>query len=285
MILSFHPCIDAHVQIVLGDRHLASDDLKLIHGADAIILPQGCTEDLYKACIDSRAFVFPDYDMRFRYPGKMRQRLLFKGFGFPHPETLCWPAVKDFKKAYARPGGFPHKLPFLIKDDMSHEGDGVFLIKDRPSLAEALDYLDRRERSGLPGFVTQAFIPCRGNALRAVIIGKQVITYWKRPNRKGQIITTISRDAVVDHDWKPDLQEKGKAHALGLSQQTGINLAAIDFVFPGLMKEPEPLFLEINYYFGRRGLGGTENFYKLLYQAIQDWLIEAGLNPESVRLI
>ena len=121
--------------------------------------------------------------------------------------------------------------------------------------------------------------------LRTVIIGKRFTTYWKRPSRPGQIITTISHGAIIDHHWRQDLQEKGKKQAWALSKTTGINVAAVDFVFDLPDKDPEPLFLEINYYFGRRGLGGSEKYYNLLYQAIQDWLSEVGLNPSSVRLV
>jgi len=118
-----------------------------------------------------------------------------------------------------------------------------------------------------------------------VIIGRQVITYWKRPNRPGQVITTISRDAMIDHHWRPDLQEKGRKQVLSLSGKTGINLAAIDFVFPMSKDDPAPFFLEINYFFGRRGLGGSQDYYGLLYQAVREWLGEIGLDPESVTLV
>ena len=104
-------------------------------------------------------------------------------------------------------------------------------------------------------------------------------------SKSGQIITTISRGAIIDRDWNPVLQSKGKEQALLLAEKTGINLAAVDFVFPLSLKNSSPHFLEINYYFGRRGLGGSENYYRLLHQAIQEWLVEAGLKPESVRLI
>ena len=49
---------------------------------------------------------------------------------------------------------------------------------------------------------------------------------------------------------------------------TGINLAAMDILYSG----DGPLFLEINYYFGRRGLGGSEQFYQFLNQAVKEWL-------------
>jgi ribosomal protein S6--L-glutamate ligase len=285
MILSFHPCFDTDVQVILGDRRLDSTDLKLIRNAKAIILPQTCPQEIYNACSASSAAVFPSYEMRFKYPGKVGQSILFKDFGFLHPETLRWRTVDEFKKAYTASKEFPHDLPFFIKDDKSHEADGVFLVKDRTSLSRAFDYLGSRERSGLPGFVTQEFIRSEGKVLRAVIIGNQVITYWKLPNRPGQVITTISRDAMIDHDWRPDLLEKGRRQVLSLSRKTGINLAAVDFVFPLLDDDPDPFFLEINYFFGRRGLGGSEDYYRLLYQAVQDWLGEIGLDPESVTLV
>lgn len=285
MILSFHPCFDTDVQIILGDRRLDSADVQLIRNGKAIILPQTCRQELYDACSDSGGAVFPSYEMRFKYPGKMGQSILFNDFGFLHPATLRWPTVEEFKKAYPASNAFPHDLPFFVKDDRSHEGEGVFLVSDMPSLSRTFDHLGRGEKSGLSGFVTQEFIPSEGNVLRAVIIGRRVLTYWKRPDRQGQVITTISRNAVIDHHWRPDLQEKGREQALSLAGKTGINLAAVDFVFPMADKDPEPFFLEINYYFGRRGLGGTEKYYRLLYEAIQDWLEGVGLGPESVSLV
>jgi len=285
MILSFHPCFDTDIQIILGDRPLDSDDLESIKKADAIILPQACTQDLYQLCATSDAPLFPNYEARIKYPGKIGQSLMFKDFQLPHPRTLLWHCVEDFEEACPPSGTLPHELPFLIKENMSHEAEGIFLIENRTALKEALDKLALRERSGLKGFVTQEYVPCGGNVLRAVVIGKQIITYWKRPGKPGQEITTISRGAIIDHDWQPDLQEKGKDQALLLSDKIGINLAAIDFVFPIAGKNPEPLFLEINYYFGRRGLGGSENYYSLLYEAVQDWLEAVGLDPESVSLI
>jgi ribosomal protein S6--L-glutamate ligase len=285
MILSFHPCFDTDIQIILGDRRVDSHILKCIEMADAIILPQALTQNLYEICANSTANMFPNYHARIKYPGKIGQSLMFRDLGLPHPETYSWETVGEFKNAHPDLTALTREIPFLIKEDRRHEAEGVFLIENKKSLKEALDNLTLQERSGLKGFITQAYVPCGGNVLRAVVIGKRIITYWKRPGKSGQEITTISRGAIVDHDWQPDLQEKGKVQALILSDKTGINLAAIDFVFPLTEKDPNPLILEINYYFGRRGLGGTENYYSLLYEAIQDWLEQVGLDPESVSLI
>ena len=285
MILSFHPCFDTDVQIILGDRSLDSHDLDLIHNADAIILPQSCSKFLYQTCSESRALTFPNYEMRFKYPGKMGQSLLFREFRSPQPKTLLWSCVKEFQDTLPERLAFPHKLPFLIKEDKSHEAEGVYMVEDELSLSETLKRLTRKESSGQKGFVTQDFIPSEGNALRAVIMGKGITTYWKRPSKPGMSITTIRLGAVIDHHWREDLQEKGKAEAQALSEKAGINLAAVDFVFSLKDRDPEPFILEINYYFGRRGLGGTERYYQLLYHALKEWLAKAGLDPKSIRLL
>ena len=180
---------------------------------------------------------------------------------------------------------FSHPYPFLFKEDKSHEGNGIFFLEDERGLDAALSQLEVRERSGSKGFVSQDYIPCGGNVLRAVIMGKRMVTYWKRPGDPKAVITTLSRGARPDHDWRPELQRKGKIQARRLSAKTGINLAAVDFVFPDLSHDPEPHFLEINYYFGRRGLGGSETYYGLLYAAVRDWVADCGLNPDAVRLV
>ena len=56
--------------------------------------------------------------------------------------------------------------------------------------------------------------------------------------------------------------------------KTGINLAAFDVLFDRSQPEPEPLLSEINFLFGRKGLGGSPRFYELLNQAVQQWARE-----------
>jgi len=284
MILSFHPCFADEIQIILKDRDLNSDDLALIQEAEVIILPQSCQFDLYQACKNSSALIFPNYEARFEYPGKIGQSLLFQKLKCPHPETIQWPSVDRFRKEYRKAGNFPHNAPFLIKADRGHEAEGIYLVAEKRALESALENLASLEKSGFLGFITQDLIPSGGDVLRAVIIGGRTITYWKRPKKPGQIITTVSQGASIDRDWRTDLQEKGRVEAERFSAATGINLAAIDFIFSFSHPDPQPLFLEVNYYFGRRGLGGSLNYYHLLLKAIQEWLFERGFEPKSVRL-
>jgi len=173
----------------------------------------------------------------------------------------------------------------MIKEDQRHEAEGVSLVEDSASLRQALNRLERQETAGLWGFVSQDYVSCGGNVLRAVIMGRSVITYWKRPGREGDVITTVSKGGLIDHHWRLDLQRKAESQALALADKTRINLAAVDFLFSLAVEDPEPLFLEINYFFGRRGLGGTMDYYRLLHGAVLVWLSEAGFDSARVRLV
>ena len=66
-----------------------------------------------------------------------------------------------------------------------------------------------------------------------------------------------------------EVQKRVNPYLDKLCRQTGINLAAIDLLIPKIEK---PLFLEINYYFGRKALGGSDRFYQLLDKTIKEWL-------------
>ena len=60
-----------------------------------------------------------------------------------------------------------------------------------------------------------------------------------------------------------------------LCRKTGINLAAFDILFTDdadVAPPDTPIFLEINYFFGRQGIGGSEALYTLLRQAVREWL-------------
>jgi ribosomal protein S6--L-glutamate ligase len=280
MILSFHPCFVADAQIILADRTLGAEDQRLIHSADVIILPQSCSLALYEACADSKAHVFPDYKLRFRYPGKVGQSSLFEKLEVRHPATKRWPSVKKFRDDLKAENGPPHEMPFFLKTDKSHEGDGVFFVTDKKSLEKALARLEKTESDR---FISQELIPCQGNVLRTVVLHKRIVTYWKREDR--EIISTVSRGARVDKKWKPALRKKGREQARWISEKTGINLAAFDLVFNLDDPDPQPFILEINYYFGRKGLGGSFEYYGLLLKAIREWLKEKGLDARRVKLV
>jgi ribosomal protein S6--L-glutamate ligase len=284
MILSFHPCFGADVQVILGSRPLGAEELSLIDKAAVILLPQSCSVELYRACKRSSALLFPNYDSRFEYPGKMGQSLFFERYRFPSPKTKRWPSVKAFEAADLGAKRYPHRIPFFLKANRSHEGEGIFLIGDDQDMHSALRALSRLEKSDFYGFVSQQCIVTEGNVLRAVIMGRKTITYWKRGADASRWITTIGRGSRIDKTWRRDLQERGKESVQRLCTEAGIDLAAVDLIFPVKDPDPQALFLEINYYFGRRGLGGSERYYGLLHEAIQAWLVEHGFDAEAVTL-
>lgn len=285
MILSFHPCIEADESDLLGDKSLSSRRIELIKEADAIILPQESRRPLYDICTRYCDKIFPNYDLRFVYPGKVGQNRLFIDYNLPHPVSRVWSSLEDVEVYFRK--GMPGNsvMPFYLKADLAHEGKGVFLVRDEESFERAVSRLSLMDKGLSSGFLWQEYIPSGGNVLRVVIIGKRLFTYWKRPGFQEQRVTTISSGAKIDYLWKPELQKKGENEVRILSEKTGINLAAIDIVFSVELKDPQAFFLEINYYFGRRGFGGIERYYKLLYDSVRGWLKDSGLDPGAIRLI
>ncbi len=273
MIVSFHPCIDADLQILLGDRLPNKEELRYINNAEAIILPQGCSKELFKVCLSSKASIFPDYKCRFEYSGKIKQIILFKNINMPYPCSICWDNIEKFYKIRTK---FADKTPFLIKENNKHEGKGIHIVKHIDDIKGTYNALKQSD-----GIIAQELINCNGDVLRVVIIGDMLFSYWKRAYNPEQVIVTVNDSAYIDYKWAPHLQEKGKELVKILIHKTGINLAAVDIVFKD---KTTPLLLEINYYFGRKGLGGTEKYYKLLVAAIKKWLNCQHLDSNKIKL-
>ncbi|MES0398087.1 MAG: hypothetical protein ABUK17_11185 [Syntrophobacteria bacterium] len=104
MILSFHPCIDADVNVIVAGRAPGSEEETLIKRADAVILPQGVRQDLYDLSLHYCSRVFPNYEHRYRHPGKIGDTLLFRTVGIPHPETFIFSSVADYLKRFPPDG-------------------------------------------------------------------------------------------------------------------------------------------------------------------------------------
>jgi ribosomal protein S6--L-glutamate ligase len=283
MILSFHPCFTGDNQIILGARKLTAEELDGIQKAQAIILPQSCSAELYQACRRSPASLFPCFDVRFQYPGKVGQALLFERLNLRYPLTRIWSNVDEFQRSYRAPQVLPHALPFLLKTNQDHEGTGVFLIENQAMLKASLERLAGSAKTGSQPFISQDFIPAQGNVLRTIVLGQKIFSYWKRPLHERQLITGLSEGAGIDHLWRPDLQAKGRDATRSLILQSGINLAGVDFICDLDQADPAAYILEINYYFGRRGLGGSRSFYQLLDEAIREWLGGLGLDSGKVK--
>ncbi|MBC8200194.1 MAG: ATP-grasp domain-containing protein [Desulfobacteraceae bacterium] len=284
MILSFHPCFVADKNIICAGRKPGADDLAAIKAAHAVILPQGCYKSLYYMARGNCAYVFPNYDARFKYPGKIGQIKLFQRKRVSLPETVIFrnadsfiPNFASFSKCHSEDfqitlAKFGFDFPFVFKFDWGGEGENVYLIKSVEDLQEVLQKAAIYESTGQAGFLIQEYIPSQNRSLRVVVINRKIITYWRVLKNREGFCSNLSQGAVIDFDSDPDLQEMAAFSVENFCKQAGINLAGIDILFSSELQIKEPLFLEINYFFGRRGLGGSEKYYELLVSEIRGWI-------------
>jgi ribosomal protein S6--L-glutamate ligase len=276
LILSFHPLYDGDRNILCAGRDPAQEELSAIQSAAAVILPQGCRESLYTMARENNRHVFPNYDKRFEFPDKIGQARLFQQTGVPHPRTRCYASVAAFfKKTDPIEPKTDFPFPFVFKFDWGGEGDNVFLVKSPFDFKEMIKKAISYENTGQYGFLIQEFIPCRGRSLRVVVINTVLIAYWRSRKNPDAFHANIKKGARVETVDDPLLQKAAKTAALSFCEKTHINLAGFDFLFSekSLKNDlTEPLFLEINYFFGRKGLGGSEAYYKILQQEIDRWI-------------
>jgi ribosomal protein S6--L-glutamate ligase len=275
LILSFHPIITADRNILFAGREPGREDLAAIQAARAVILPQGCTEALYRMARANCAHVFPNLDARFNFQGKLGQIRLFRRLGVAHPPTRLFDSVTGFHQAAP-----PIDFPAVIKWDWGGEGETVFKVDHPQGFAALLARTAECERSGQRGFLVQAFVPTGGRALRMAQIGRQRIDYWRIHEDARRFGSALAHGARIDDRIEPHLRAAAGNVVSKVIAQTGLQLAGFDFIFDKYSLEAgriEPLMLEINYYFGRRGLGGSERYYAILIGEIDAWLAERGL--------
>jgi len=269
MILSFHPCIEADVNMICAGREPGEQEIAAIQSANAVIIPQGCRESLYQIAKKNCRHVFPNYDMLFQYPGKIGQAKLFQKLNVPHPKTLCYDSIKDVDSLYKSP---PFNYPFVFKLSWGGEGRNVFLVQSIQDFDMALDITKQYEKSGQKGFLLQEYIHTNGKSLRVVIIGHQIFSYWRIQSENNGFYSNVAKGAKIDYHSNPHQQAEARKSLIQFCTKTGINLAGFDFIFSETDPKRIPLFLEINYFFGRKGLGGTDNYYKLLESSVKEWI-------------
>lgn len=279
MVLSFHPNIVAQKNILCAGRPPNEEDRAAISQAQAVILPQGSNEALYRMSRKHCLHVFPNYDARFDFPGKLGQIRLFQKVGAAFPRTLLFDTVSGYDEYIAEKGhNGPWGFPCVFKSDWGGEGEGVLLIRTVEAMQKALAKARSDEQSGFKGFLLQSYIASRGRSLRVAVIGDQLFSYWRIQEEPSEFLTNLRAGARIDHGTDPELQDAGRDAVRAFCSKTGINLAGFDLLFSQAEKDPVPLFLEINYFFGRRGLGGSLKYYELVDKAVGAWLSRLGLS-------
>lgn len=279
MIVSFHPIFRADRNILCAGRDPDISDLAAIRAARAVILPQGCPHQLYSMARDNCPNIFPNYDARFNYPGKIGQIKLFVEKSIAHPPTEIFHSLAEFKRRY--PGQSVPSLPLVFKLDWGGEGDTVFMVRSTDELDELVDHAACCEASGHSGFLLQQYIACGNRSLRVVVIGDRLISYWRTGEDPAGFHASLSKGAKIDQSGDPVLKEAAEKVVGEFCRGTGINLAGLDVIFDEAEPSSPPLLLEINYFFGRVGLGGSEAYYRTLKKAIKRWLKRIDLQLPS----
>lgn len=280
MILSFHPIFVADENRICAGREPDDGDLAAIQRAEAVILPQGCSQTLYRAARDHCPHIFPNLDVRFDYPGKRGQIRLFRMLGVAHPATDLYDSANDF---YRR--GQIIRFPAVIKLDWGGQGETVFKVSNPQELDRTLDRAEAAERTGQKGFLVQQFIPARYRSLRVAAIGRRRITYWRIQQAQDRFGASVAAGASIDYETDAHLQQAAEGVVQDFCTKAGLQLAGFDFLFDDrslAQNRIEPLMLEVNYFFGRTGLGGSERYYRILTREIDAWLKCLGLKRRQL---
>ena len=282
MIVSFHPLFEADTNIICAGREPNAEDLAAIKAANAVILAQGCSRALYEMARANCTNVFPNYDTRFKYPGKLGQIKLFREIKVAHPASELFADVDAFRKwQIENPDNPPLSFPLVFKLDWGGEGQTVFQINSDSDLKQILKQTAEYEKSGQSGFLLQEYISSGAKTLRVVIIGQQDISYWRIQENSAGFYANLNKGAIIDPDAEPELQHKAIDLVKFVCNKTKINLAGFDVIFSTQGSHSEPLLLEINYFFGRKGLGGSEAYYEILQREIHKWLRGLDFMPDA----
>ena len=282
MILSFHPLLGADENILCAGRDPDENDLAAIRRAHAVVLPLGCKPKLYFMARQNCEFVFPNYDARFQYPGKIGQAKLFCSTGQKHPDTLVYRNLEELEESREnrRPDP-PTAFPFVFKFDWGGEGETVFMISNGEQWKEVLAKAEKYEKTGQNGFLLQKYIETGGRSLRCVAVGTKILSYWRVSKRETEFKNSLSSGAEIDYNSNLELVGRAERSLWRFLRKTGIDLAGFDYLFS--KSDGVPMILEINYFFGRRGLGGSRKFNEILAEEVNRWLDSVG-RPEMVRM-
>ncbi|MFN3535303.1 MAG: hypothetical protein ACK4WB_07930, partial [Desulfatiglandales bacterium] len=196
MILSFHPVIKAHKNIVVAGKEGISNRVKrLIRGADAVILPQVAPFFLIETLLEYQKPHFPDQSLRIQWRNKVDQLNSFHLWGVDYPKTLVF---EDLDSLFAHSALLPQRpgFPFLIKSANEHEGNNILLVEDEKGLEEL--YGRRQELSLSSPLMVQEYIESQGYVLRVVTLYKDYVGYWKKGD---SLVVNISKGAEIVEDF------------------------------------------------------------------------------------
>ncbi|MGC8493054.1 MAG: ATP-grasp domain-containing protein [Syntrophobacteraceae bacterium] len=234
--------------------------IELLRKAAGVLLPSHVSPWRYEGITVHARDWFPRLDVQFHCRGKTRQVHLFDRMGVRRPETLVFQTPAELGDYLSRCGS-PWGYPFVLKGDLGGGGDTVFPIYEAQETAEYLEKLPRDAP-----LLIQKWVGHGGKDLRVVIYGDQAVSYFRVGG--GRFYNNVCRGGKVDHEGWPELQQKGVEAALAFSRNAAIDIAGFDLMFPD---DGAPVFIEVNFHFGRKGLGGRSAHERYVSMAIERW--------------
>jgi ribosomal protein S6--L-glutamate ligase len=271
--VSFRPAIKMEVNLPPFIMVEDPETIDLLRKAAGVLLPLHVSPWTYRSITQHAKEWFPRLETRFRYQGKTRQVHLFRKMGVRHPESLVFDAPVSLR-TYLDENGSPWGYPIVLKGDLGGGGETVFPIYGKEDVPLYLQKLPADKP-----LLIQKWVEHGGKDLRVVIYGDQAVSYFRVGG--GQFYNNVCRGGRLDHGGWPELQQKGISAVQAFSRRAQIDIAGFDLMFPD---EGEPVFIEVNFHFGRKGLGGTREHQKYVLRAIQNWrdhLLSTRLNQSS----
>lgn len=248
----------------------------LLAGAAGVLLPRYVAPWRYQALVRTCRCWFPRLEAQFAYCGKTRQAVLFQTMQVRHPETLVFRNPEHLMSTVDGPG-LPWEFPLVLKGDLGGGGSSVFPVRKPGDLLRGIERLPPDKP-----LLIQRWIEHGGMDLRVVVYGERALSYFRIGY--GSFYNNVCRGGRIDHQLHPDLQEKGVDAVRDFCRRTAIDMAGFDLMFPD---EGDPVFIEINFHFGRKGLGGTPGHRKYLEEAVWEWrkrCLEGHRSPQTIVL-
>lgn len=273
--VSFRPEIRMEENLPPFTKIDDSRTIDLLRKAAGVLMPSFVSPWMYRSIIQYAKDWFPRLEVQFNFQGKTRQVYLFEKMGVRHPDSLVFETPVHLQ-AYLNEHGSPWGYPMVLKGDLGGGGEAVFPIHRREDLPGHLSNLPKDKP-----LLIQKWVEHGGKDLRVVVYGDQAVSYFRVGG--GRFYNNVCRGGRLDHAGWPDLQRKGVAAVRAFCRRAGIDIAGFDLMFPD---EGEPVFIEVNFHFGRKGLGGTKEHRRHVLSAIQNWrdnLISAESSQPSTR--
>ncbi|MBU1275849.1 MAG: hypothetical protein KJ720_10775 [Proteobacteria bacterium] len=281
-IVSYHPGLEADINLVLvSQRPLDDHDREVAREAGAILLPQICRADLFALARESGAPFFPNPAVHLSLDGKVGNHRLFADLGLPHPPTVEFADLTSAAKAWeeGRDDVAALGAPLVAKGAGGGMGDNVFLVNNPAELRGLAGRLETYCHRGPSGLVLQRY-HAGAVDMRVELLHDAADVYWRRAADE-EFRANLCQGGTLIKDGSPAQRQAAVELARRLQKAAGLDLAGVDVI---ITSQGEPLLLEVNFFFGRRALGGHEVFLERYLNAVRRWLAGQGLEPQRVRL-